>query len=272
MRLARFLAPDEQQPRTGDVRGDEVWCFEDGICVEDILAGTQHPALTAESFRLEEVRLLMPYQPRAVFLVGVNYSAHRDAAVARKMVPRLSPGELPCVLKGPASPIGPYEDVVKPSGIECLDYEGELLVLVGQDDRQGGYAVANDISARDVGDTWQLTRHKGGDTFCPWGPWVTTSDEIHDPYSLRLRTWVDGELRQDGNTWEMLSGISEIMAYLGKTIALRPGDAILTGTPAGTMVERDDPVWLRPGQVVKVEIEGLGHIANRVIAGEPGPS
>lgn len=264
MRLARFLSGDNSAVRTGDVRGAEVHCFEAPTEVSDIIAGRQTPRLTGEVLPLSDVELLMPYRPRVIFVVGVNYSAHRKAAEERNMMPTLNPGELPCVLKGPASPVGPYDDIVKPPQIECLDYEGELLALVGCDGRPGGYAVANDISARDVGDRWQLTRQKGGDTFCPWGPWVTTSDEIDDPYDLRLRTWVDGELRQDGNTSEMLKSIPEIMSYLEKTITLLPGDAILTGTPAGTMIERDEPVWLRPGQLVRVEIDSLGHVENRV--------
>lgn len=267
MRLARFLVPGEEMPRVGDVRGAEVLSSQPGTTVGEVLAGTRDFDHTGEVFSLGDVRLLMPYQPRAIFLVGINYSAHREAAEARDLLPVLNPGEIPCLLKGPASPIGPYDDIIKPAGIECLDYEGELLVVIGRDGTAGGFAVANDVSARDVGDRWQLTRHKGGDTFCPWGPWVTTSDEVDDPYDLRVRTWVDDDLCQDGNTSEMLADIPEIIEYVGKTIALRPGDAILTGTPAGTIAEKDQPNWLRPGQLVKVEIDGLGSIANRVASG-----
>lgn len=266
MHLARFLPLGECKPRTGDVRGDEVVCFEAGIGVDDILSGSLQPIISGEVFRTRAVRFLMPYRPRVIFVVGVNYAAHQEAVEAKYALPALNPGELPCLLKGPASPVGPFDAVVRPREIECLDYEGELLVLVGADGQAGGYAVANDISARDVGDSWQLTRHKSGDTFCPWGPWVTTIDEIPDPYDLSVRTWVDGRLRQEGHTSEMLTGIDEIMEYVRKTIALSPGDAILTGTPAGTMAERDDPEWLQPGQIVEVEIEGLGRIANRVAA------
>jgi 2-keto-4-pentenoate hydratase/2-oxohepta-3-ene-1,7-dioic acid hydratase in catechol pathway len=245
----------------------------DGLSTEALVKHTDRPAATGPAFPLAEVQLLMPYRPRAVFMVGANYRAHVEAAdKVGKMPDFLNPGEIPCLLKGPGSAVGPHDNVVRPPEIKALDYEGELLVIAGENGSIAGYAVANDISARDVGDKWQLTRHKGGDTFCPWGPWVTTADELPDPYSLGLRTWVDGELRQDGSTAEMVVKAPEIIAYIQKTIKVEPADVVLTGTPAGTATETaadfpESAPWLQPGQVVRVEIEGLGAIENTIIQG-----
>ncbi|WP_427919207.1 fumarylacetoacetate hydrolase family protein [Streptomyces sp. cg40] len=268
MRLATFVAPGESGPRSGDVRDGVVVSFDGNPSVADILATADRPVARGPEFALTDVRLLAPFRPRAVFMVGANYKAHVDAAAkVGKMPDWLAPGEIPCLLKGPGSPVGPSDPVVRPPEIRSLDYEGELMAVLGPGGRPVGYAVANDISARDVGDRWQLTRHKGGDTFCPWGPWITTADEIPDPYALRLRTWVDDELRQDGSTAEMIVRIPEIVDYIGKTIAVRQGDLLLTGTPAGTAAEMTDPRWLQPGQRVRVEIEGLGSIENTIVAG-----
>lgn len=267
MRLARFIAPGDTHARTGQVHDGGVVSFEADLSVPELLAMAERPTADGPAFALDEVRLMAPYSPRAVFMVGANYKAHVDAAAeVGKMPDWLAPGEIPCLIKGPASPIGPHDPIVRPTAIQCLDYEGELIVVMGDHGRPAGYAVANDVSARDVGDRWQLTRHKGGDTFCPWGPWVTTVDEVPDPYALRLRTWVDDELRQDGSTAEMLVRIPEIVDYIQKTIAVFAGDLILTGTPAGTAAEMVEPRWLQPGQRVRVEIEGLGSIENPVIA------
>jgi 2-keto-4-pentenoate hydratase/2-oxohepta-3-ene-1,7-dioic acid hydratase in catechol pathway len=268
MRLATFVASGDSTPRSGEVRGDRIASFAEGVTVDDVLFRGASSATPGPEYALSDVRLLAPYRPRAVFMVGANYKAHVDAAAqVGKMPDWLNPGEIPALQKGPGSPIGPYDDIVRPPAIENLDYEGELLAVLGEGGVPAGFAVANDVSARDAGDKWQLMRHKGGDTFCPWGPWVTTADEVPDPYNLRIRTWVDGELRQDGSTAEMLVRIPEIVAYLGKTITVQPGDLLLTGTPAGTGTEREVPVWLQPGQRVRIEIERLGAIENPIVAG-----
>jgi 2-keto-4-pentenoate hydratase/2-oxohepta-3-ene-1,7-dioic acid hydratase in catechol pathway len=266
MRLATFVVNGEDDCRAGDVQGDRVVTFAGDLTVEDLVRLDDPPAAAGESFALNEVELTMPYKPRAVFMVGANYKAHVQAVEdAGKWPDMLAAGEIPCLQKGPASPIGPYDQIVRPPEIECLDYEGELMIIVGPRGQAGGYAVANDVSARDVGDKWQLMRHKGGDTFCPWGPWVTTADEVPDPYDLQLRTWVDGELRQDASTSEMVVRGPEIIRYIEKTISVQPGDAILTGTPAGTIAEMVDPAWLQAGQRVRIEFECLGYIENEIV-------
>ena len=125
--------------------------------------------------------------------------------------------------------------------------------------------MADDVSARDLqGRESQWTRAKGFDTSCPFGPWVTTADEVPDPEDLALRTWVNGELRQDARTSDLVFGIAELVAFLAETITLLPGDLILTGTPSGVGMALDPPRFLTAGDVVRIEIEGLGRIEHAV--------
>ncbi len=146
-----------------------------------------------------------------------------------------------------------------------LDYEGELAVVMGAGGRVAGYAVADDVSARDLqGREPQWTRAKGADGFCPYGPWITTAEEIPDPHALRLRTWVNGSLRQDSNTSNLIFGVPELVAFISETCTLFPGDLILTGTPSGVGLGQDPPVFLSAGDVVRIEIEGLGVIEHGV--------
>ena len=126
--------------------------------------------------------------------------------------------------------------------------------------------MANDVSARDLQRSEaQWARGKGADTFCPWGPWITTPDEVADPENLRLRTWVNGDLRQDGSTADLIFGIDKLISFITETCSLVPGDLILTGTPAGVGVYMDPPGLLNPGDVVRIEIEGLGAIEHPVV-------
>ena len=157
-----------------------------------------------------------------------------------------------------------------------MDYEGELGVVIGRRCRHvaaadamavvAGYVVVNDLSVRD----WQLrspthTLGKSFDTHGPFGPWLVTRDEVPDPHALRLRTWVNGELRQDGHTSEMIHRIEDMVAELSTAFTLEPGDVLTTGSPAGVGALMDPPRYLAPGDRVRVEIEGLGHIENPVI-------
>ena len=130
-----------------------------------------------------------------------------------------------------------------------LDYEGELAVVIGPGGEVAGYAVADDISARDLQSREpQWTRAKGADGFCPWGPWITTADEAGDPHALRLRTWVNGELRQDASTADLIFGVPQILAFLGEVHALQPGELVLTGTPSGVGMALDPPRFLAGGE------------------------
>jgi 2-keto-4-pentenoate hydratase/2-oxohepta-3-ene-1,7-dioic acid hydratase in catechol pathway len=125
--------------------------------------------------------------------------------------------------------------------------------------------VADDVSARDLqGREPQWTRAKGFDRSCPWGPWVTTADEVEDPHALQLRTWVNGELRQDSRTSDLIFGPRALVDFISEVITLEPGDLILTGTPSGVGVAMDPPRFLAPGDVVRCEVEGLGAIEHPI--------
>jgi acylpyruvate hydrolase len=149
--------------------------------------------------------------------------------------------------------------------VRRLDYEGELAVVMGRNGEVAGYAVADDVSARDLQRREpQWTRAKGFDNSCPYGPWITTADELGDPHDLALKTWVNGELRQDSRTSDLIFKVPDLVSFIGEAITLEPGDLILTGTPSGVGMALDPPRFLQPGDVVKIEIERLGSIEHAV--------
>jgi 2-keto-4-pentenoate hydratase/2-oxohepta-3-ene-1,7-dioic acid hydratase in catechol pathway len=168
-------------------------------------------------------------------------------------------------MKLPTSVAAPGAPVHAPAVVKRLDYEGELAVVIGPGGEVAGYAVADDLTARDLQRAErQWTRAKGFDGACPFGPWITTADEVAEPGNLALRTWINGELRQDSNTSDLIFGVPEIVAFIGETITLEPGDLILTGTPSGVGMYFDPPRFLGSGDVVRIEIEGLGVIEHAV--------
>jgi 2-keto-4-pentenoate hydratase/2-oxohepta-3-ene-1,7-dioic acid hydratase in catechol pathway len=259
MRLATFLAPGSDQPRAGEVRGELVVSFTSGT-VLDRLAGIASGAADGEAFGLSEVTLLAPVpRPRAIFGIGLNYADH--AAETGRETP-----EFPIVfMKLPSSSAAPGGPVRCPDVVRRLDYEGELAVVMGADGAIAGYAVADDVSARDLqGREPQWTRAKGFDDACPWGPWVTTADEVPDPRALQLRTWVNGDLRQDASTDQLVFGPQELVDFLRETCTLEPGDLILTGTPSGVGMAMDPRTFLQSGDVVRIEIDGLGAIEHPI--------
>lgn len=224
---------------------------------------------------LHEVQLHAPVpNPEKYLAIGMNYSDH--GAEARQLgldVPEYQlwfNKQVSCIT-------GPFDDVVHPKVTEKMDYEAELAVVIGRECRYvtadeapsviGGYMVANDVSARD----WQLrtstmTLGKSFDTHGPIGPWLTLAHEIGDPHRLAIRMLVNGEVRQNADTSQLIHNIYEQIAYLSQVMTLKPGDILATGTPSGVGVARKPPVFLQPGDVMRVEIEGLGHIENRVVA------
>jgi 2-keto-4-pentenoate hydratase/2-oxohepta-3-ene-1,7-dioic acid hydratase in catechol pathway len=262
MRLATFLPPDESAPWAGEVRRDEVVAFGSGTVVDRLASGDRTPA-DGQPWPLAEVRLLAPIpRPRAIFGIGLNYAAH--AKEQGKPLP-----EKPIVfMKPPTASVAPGGPVRRPAVVAQLDYEVELALVIGANGEIAGYAVADDVSARDLQRTEpQWTRAKGSDTFCPWGPWITTADEVPDAEALRLTTHVNGELRQDSNTSDLIFGPAALVAFLRETISLEPGDLILTGTPSGVGEAMDPPRFLEPGDVVRVEVEGLGAIEHPIEQG-----
>src|SRR5215204_2707846 len=191
MRLVTFTAPGSGAERAGELRDGRVVAFESGTVLDRLAGGDRAPA-TGPEFELADVKLLAPVpRPRAIFGIGLNYAAH-----ARET--GKEPPEAPIVfMKLPTSSVPPSGPVRCPAVVEQLDYEVELVLVMGAGNEIAGYAVCDDVSARDLqAREPQWTRAKGADTFCPWGPWITTADEVPDAERLRLTTHVNGELRQ----------------------------------------------------------------------------
>jgi acylpyruvate hydrolase len=258
MKLATFQI-EPGRPLAGEVIDDAVVAFADGQQVVDILAG-EAPRRGTESYPLAEVTLLPPIpEPGTIYAIGLNYALH--VAETGATAP-----EQPIVfvkVRGSVAP--PGGPIRAPEVVKRLDYEGELTIVMGAAGAIAGYCVADDVSGRDLqGREPQWTRAKGADTFCPFGPWVTTADEVGDAGNLRLQTWVNGELRQDSNTNDLVFGIDQLVEFISQTNTLQPGDLILTGTPSGVGQAMDPPQFLKPGDVVKIEIERLGSIEHPV--------
>ena len=259
MKLATFKAPGSDAARAGRVDGDRIVAFTDGVGVPDVLAGVA-PCDDDHSWPVAEVTLLAPIPaPGAIYAIGLNYAKH--VAETGATAP-----ETPIVFVKVRGSVAPPGGPIRcPAVVKRLDYEGELTIVIGARGAIGGYCVADDVTARDLqAREPQWTRAKGADTFCPFGPWVTTADEIPDAGKLRLQTWVNGELRQDSSTSDLIFGCDELVEFIGQTCTLMPGDLILTGTPSGVGMAMDPPQFLSSGDRVRIAIEGLGEIEHPV--------
>jgi 2-keto-4-pentenoate hydratase/2-oxohepta-3-ene-1,7-dioic acid hydratase in catechol pathway len=237
----------------------------------------------ADAWRsLAEIHLLAPIpRPRKnVFCVGMNYLAHAIES-ARSRGREYEPLAHPAFFtKVNTAVSGPDDDIPYPTGIsEQLDWEVELAVVIGRGgtnwseaaalDHVFGYMVVNDVSAREVQNQHggQFFKGKSLDGFCPSGPWIVTADEIPDPQALGLQTRVNGVVKQDSSTADMIFPVTQILAELSAGMSLEPGDIIATGTPSGVGMGRTPQEWLRPGDVVEVEVERIGTLRNRVVEG-----
>jgi acylpyruvate hydrolase len=261
MRLTTFLPPGSDSPRAGQIRDDEVISFvmKRETVLERLRTGDYETAL-GDAYPLSEVTLLAPVpRPRAIFGIGMNYAAHAKEQGAETP-------EFPIVfMKLPSSSAPPNGTVTCPQVVRRLDYEGELAVVIGANATIAGYAVADDVSARDLQRREpQWTRAKGADGFCPWGPWITTADAVPDPHNLRLTTHVNGELRQDASSSDLIFGPQQLVDFISETCTLEPGDLILTGTPSGVGMSMDPRRFLESGDVIRIEIESLGAIEHAV--------
>jgi acylpyruvate hydrolase len=259
VKLASFLAPGSDAPRAGVVEDRRVTALADELRVADVLAGAAL-SQSDSAWALDEVKLLAPVpDPGTVYAIGLNYARHVEETGGQKP-------EAPIVfvkVRGSVSP--PGGPIICPEVVRRLDYEGELTIVMGARGQIAGYCVADDVTARDLqGREPQWTRAKGADTFCPVGPWVTTADEVPDPGNLRLRTWVNGDLRQDSSTSDLIFGGQELVDFISQTCSLEPGDLILTGTPSGVGMALDPPQFLQTGDVIRIEIERLGMIEHAV--------
>lgn len=237
-----------------------------------------HPEAEGLRFPLDSVRLRAPIQrPGKMLCSGVNYLGHLTENPGATLPE--TPG---CFSKLNNAIIGPGEPIVRPRMTEQLDYEVELAVVLGRRLRHAsedeaaaavfGYTILHDVSARDVqfkAPTHnQITLGKNFDTFCPIGPCIVTADEIADPANLRLRTWVNGELVQDGSTSEWVFSLPHMLSFFSQIMTLEAGDIVTTGTPAGVGVFRKPPLFLQSGDTVRLEIEGIGVLENPVVGEE----
>jgi len=274
MRIVRYITLADEQSLFGFDRDEAQPRGDWGLLVDNLvypmerapyldvgMDGIIKPILSFSAYTLNEVHLLAPVTPSKIACVGRNYAEH--AAELGNDVP---PEPL-IFLKPPSSLIGPGEEVIHPTISERVDHEGELGVVIGRRCRNVteaealeyvfGYTVANDVTARDLQKKdSQWTRGKGFDTFAPVGPWIDTT---FDPTDCVVRCLVNGEVRQQSTTALMIYSIPRIIAHIARFMTLEPGDLIMTGTPSGV-----GPV--KPGDVMTVEVEGLGSISNRVVA------
>ena len=259
MRVARFAGDDD--PQFG-VIGDD-----DGVPTIAVLRGDPLYAgldLTGRKIPLADVRLLAPVIPRSkVVGVGRNYARHA-AELGHEV-----PAEPLVFLKPNTSVIGPGEPIFHPTQSDNVHFEGELAVVIGRICRDVsvedapkvifGYTIANDVTARDLQEKdGQWARAKGFDTFCPLGPWIETK---LDPAGLRITTTLNGDVKQDGRTSDMVFGVADLIAHVSSFMTLLPGDVLLTGTPEGV-----GP--MRPGDEVSITVEGLGTLTNSVVSAD----
>ncbi len=247
--------------------------------IQMLARGEALPAASSARLPVEVISLRapLPRPLRSIFCVGRNYHAHAKEladTVFRDAVSAEDPWPI-VFTKLPECVVGPHDMVRLPgAGVSVqIDYEAELAVVIGRGGRNiprsramdhvFGYTVINDVTARDVQmrhQQWDLG--KSFDTFCPMGPWIVTADEL-DGRATRVRGWVNGKLRQDGLTQDLIHDIPTLIETCSRGITLYPGDVIATGTPAGVGMGLKPPQWLQPGDVVRIEIDGIGVIENR---------
>lgn len=291
MRLISYGRTDRAGVRVGAVTAEGVVDLGDrfaamldligqgatGLAEARDLAATRPP-----SAALDDVRLAAPIPSprRNVWCVGWNYLAHFEEGIGRRGTEQRDLPDHPAFFSkatttvvGPDAPIPLDQDIT-----ERLDYEAELAVIIGRRVRSVpeaealgcvfGYTLANDVSARDLqrrhGGQW--LKGKSLDGTCPMGPWIVTADEIPDPQALRVQCLVNGEVRQDASTGQMIFSVARLIAELSRGTTLLPGDILLTGTPDGVGFARTPPVYLAPGDEVVVRIAAIGDLRNRVAA------
>lgn len=222
----------------------------------------------------QDVRLLAPLpRPGKILGSGINYAGHQKENPAAVM-----PTEPGFFSKFPSSVVGPDTEVVIPAADSQVDYEVELAIVIGIPGRNitrgrayehiFGYTLINDISGRDIQfRPNQMDLGKGLDTFCPMGPWIVSTDEFNNIDDVRLRSRVNGELRQDASTAEWIYDVPALIEHASRYLTLEIGDLITTGTPAGCGTFRQPPLWLAPGDTITIEADGIGSLTNPVVAG-----
>lgn len=281
MKLAMFR--ENGEARLGIVEGNEVLDILQGECVStDVKSWLARGPGSMDALQdlvgpetrripLCDVSLLPPINPAKFLAIGGNYKDHlKESGMQLPPHQIWFNKQISCIA-------GPHDAIVMPRVSTLLDYEGELAVVIGKRCRHvrpeealaciAGYMIGNDVSVRD----WQMRSPtamlgKSFDTHGPLGPWLVTADEIPDPQSLHIRTWVNDELRQDGSTSQMIHDIAHQIAELTTVMTLDIGDVLLTGTPSGVGIGMTPPTYLKVGDRVRVQIEGIGEILNNVVA------
>lgn len=281
MRLASFSTNGEVRPAV--VVGDELvdlaaadrnlgapWADLLGRGPECLERAQAIAASGLYRISLEDVRLAAPVQPTKFFAIGLNYADHVAEAGLE------TPEHLTVFIKAGTCVNGPYDPIERPAVSSYLDYEGELGFVIGRRCRHvsaedaadviAGYLIVDDVSVRD----WQIqtpqwSLSKSFDTHGPIGPWIVTSEELGDPHARDIRTLVNGEVRQNSNTSQLIFDCFRIVEILSQACTLEPGDVIATGTSSGAAFAIEGQPWLEPGDRVRVEIDGIGAIENEVV-------
>jgi 2-keto-4-pentenoate hydratase/2-oxohepta-3-ene-1,7-dioic acid hydratase in catechol pathway len=283
MRLLTYLTDDG--PRLGVLRGEAVVPVPGLDMLGLIEAGasglSRAGAATEAPLPLASLILMapMPTPRRNVFCVGLNYLAHAQEGADARGVPLTLPERPLFFTKATLAVVGPYDDIPFDDNVSVqVDWEVELGVIIGRAgknissaeamDYVFGYTVLNDVSARDLqtGHGGQFFKGKSLDGTCPMGPVIVTADELADPHNLPVRCRVNGVTKQNSTTAEFIFNIPTVIEWLSKGMTLLPGDIIATGTPAGVGFARTPPEFLKPGDVVECEVEGIGTIRNNVVA------
>ncbi|MEK6834301.1 MAG: fumarylacetoacetate hydrolase family protein [Thermoproteota archaeon] len=283
MKIARLLGQDMET--YGFVNGDNVITKEDithqtGVpipqSIKDFLFDGWYDEIKPKMSNLKYTQKISNFKtlapipnPSKIICLAFNY---KDHAREQNLIP---PDEPAIIIKPKTTLNGAASDIICPSFVSKLDYEIELALIIGKNCKNiteqeaknviFGYMILNDTSARDIqAKDKQFTRAKGFDTFAPCGPWITTADEISDPQNLKMITKVNGMVRQNSSTSNMFLKIPTIVSMLSQSMTLEKGDIISTGTPAGVMLNRPDAIYLKDGDKVEMEIEGLGKLENTV--------
>jgi 2-keto-4-pentenoate hydratase/2-oxohepta-3-ene-1,7-dioic acid hydratase in catechol pathway len=283
MRLVTFQS--EAGPRLGVVRGEDVTAvpgldmltlIEQGPAALERARAATGPALPLASLTLLAP---IPAPRRNIFCIGMNYAAHAAESLRAKGQPVKMPERPVFFTKATLTVNGPHADIPYDARVSThIDWEAELGVIIGRTGKNVrrdeameyvfGYTVLNDVTARDLQNSHQqFFKGKSLDGACPMGPWLVTKDEVPDPHRLPIRCRVNGVAKQDSNTSDFIFDIPAALEWLSQGLTLLPGDVLATGTPEGVGFARTPPEWLKPGDVVECEVEGVGLIRNRVAAG-----
>jgi 2-keto-4-pentenoate hydratase/2-oxohepta-3-ene-1,7-dioic acid hydratase in catechol pathway len=262
MKIIRFEDP---QGRSGyAVRKGSVWCE---------MKGDLYGSREVGDREVDVKKILAPVTPASIFCIGLNYLKHAEETGAK------IPQHPVLFMKGVNAVQNPGDPILLPRHLPSheVDFECELAVVIGRPcknvsrtealDYVLGYTCGNDVSARDWQKKWgggQWCRGKTFDTFCPLGPVLVTADELKNPNALNIRTTLNGEIMQDWNTSDMIFDVPALIEFLSGSMTLLPGTVILTGTPHGVGMARTPPVWLKAGDTVTIEIEGIGALTNPV--------